>query len=171
MISVTDDDLGSAFQPVVDRLVQYRGWLKGKAELPPLVKNGLELFPQFLSLRPVFESYTIRAADQTTKPLAWDPETTTLAQFRELVGQIWSAGGHSHSSAESWITITQGQTTDRKGKAKESESHEGKLSFIVSPKTSDARWQAIRTMIVEPDVFISRMEQASLPRKWKRLVE
>jgi hypothetical protein len=171
VISVTDDNLDSAFQPLVDDLVHYKAWMEEKAELPPLVSDGLELFPQFLALRPVFEGYTIQAADQTTEPLVWDPETTDVVQFRELVAQVWIAGGQPHLPAESWIVIDQGQPTSRKGKAKKSDPVESKPRFIVSPKTSEAKWQTIRKMIVEPDVFISRLDPTSRPRKLTELSE
>ncbi|KAK4149934.1 hypothetical protein C8A00DRAFT_37465 [Chaetomidium leptoderma] len=167
VVSLPTEDMDFPFQGLADHLGMWKDWLEKRPGVPPL-ENALDLFPQFLSLRPVFEKYTICDADQSTEPLVWDPATTTLAQFRQLVAQVWSAGDHEqpYLPAGSWICITQGRPTKRTTKSKVADAAESKPRFLVGPKleTTEDEWQLICRMITEPDVWVSLQDKKTLPR-------
>ncbi|KAK4237536.1 hypothetical protein C8A03DRAFT_34516 [Achaetomium macrosporum] len=165
VVSMTADDMDSAFQPVVDRLVHWRKWLQEMPRVPP-VADGLSLFPQFITLRPVFGEYTICDADRSAEPLVWDPSATDVARFRRLVARLWSAGDHEQQyvAEASWVGITQGRPKNAAAKGKVSDPTESKPKLLLGPRTTEAEWYAIRSMIVEPDVFVSLVNERNLPR-------
>jgi hypothetical protein len=166
VVSMTADDQDSAFQPVVDRLVHWRNWLQEMPKVPP-VADELSLFPQFITLRPVFGEYTICDADQTAEPRVWDPAGTTLAQFQELVARLWSAGDHEEQyvADKTWVGITQGRPKKATAKGKGPDPTESRPKLLLGPGTTEAEWYAIRSMIVEPHVFVSLVDEGNLPSK------
>ncbi|AEO59805.1 hypothetical protein MYCTH_2308347 [Thermothelomyces thermophilus ATCC 42464] len=163
VVSLTGrDDVDSAFQPLVDRMVRWRKWLESKPGVPP-VTNGLGLFPQFLSIRPVFERYTIRDEGEIHEPVVWNPDTTTVARFRILAGRILAMlSNRTYSSAAAWIAITQSRSTEQAGGGSDPERSRPRL--LISPGTTEEEWQLIRRMIVNPEVFISQLDTRTLPR-------
>jgi hypothetical protein len=167
VVSMTDKDLDAAFRPVVNRLVEWEEFLESKPGVGS-VTSGLGLFPQFLSLRPVFDKYTICDADQTAQPIIWDPDATTLAQLRRLAGRVFAAGPKQpYTPDKSWIAITQGGPAERT-KSGVSDPAESKPRFLVGPETTEEEWQSMTKMIVEPKVFIWLQDKKSLPRKSKQ---
>ncbi|AEO68194.1 uncharacterized protein THITE_2145404 [Thermothielavioides terrestris NRRL 8126] len=165
VVSMTADDPDSAFQPVVDRLVHWKRWLEAMPGVPP-VSNGLGLFPQFIALRPVFDEYTICDGDETAEPLTWDPDATSVSQFRRLVARVWTANASSRRNVptRSWIAITQGRPRKAASKKGSADVAGNKPRLLVGPSTTDTEWYAIRSMIVEPDVFVSPVAETNLPR-------
>ncbi|KAK3305630.1 uncharacterized protein B0T15DRAFT_379455, partial [Chaetomium strumarium] len=166
VVSMTADDQDSVFQRVVDCLVHWRKWLQEMPRVPP-VADGLSLFPQFITLRPVFGEYTICDADRTAEPRVWDPVGTNVAQLRDLVARLWSTSDHEEQYVAdiTWVAITQGRPKKTTGtKDKGSDPTESRPKLLVGPKATEAEWYAIRRMIVEPDVFVSLVDEGSLPR-------
>ena len=160
VVSMTAKDADAAFKPVVDRMVHWKAWIVKMPQVPPS-GDGLSVFPQFLSLRPIFDEYTICDSEQATEPLDWDdPETTTLSQFRRLVKEVLPA-----SVKDSWIGIFQGRQEKGKGRSKGPDHIESKPKLLVGPETTETEWQSIRKLIVEPHVFISLVNKTNLPRK------
>ncbi|KAH6847572.1 hypothetical protein B0I37DRAFT_325941 [Chaetomium sp. MPI-CAGE-AT-0009] len=167
-VSMADkENLDSAFQPVVDLMVEWMDRLtKRLAEkkgVPPAT-DGLRLFPQFLSLRPVFKDYFIMDDKGAIgEPLPWDARTTTLGQFRRLAGRVFSASGQKHlySPDKSWIGITHDLLSEP---IEADDPDDSKPKLLVGPKTTEVEWQSIRKMIVDSLLYISLLDETSLPR-------
>ena len=163
-VSVADrEKLDSAFQPVVDLMVEWVKYLTEKGGVDP-VPNGLGLFPQFLSLRPVFKDYLLGDADGAIEPLSWDPKTTSVAQFRRLAGWVFSTLDQEqlYSPDQSWIAITQGFSVGS------GDPDESKPKLLVGPETTEDEWQSMRKLIVDFSLSISLLDTDNLPRKPKR---
>jgi hypothetical protein len=163
-IPVADEDiLDHSFEELVKDMVRRKQELENLPDRPPTV-NPLIVFPQFFSLRPLFDQYMICDADETTEPVDWDPRTATLAQFQDLVASIWSAAGHEqpYSPDTSWVSITQGRT------ARGVQPAEHKPRLLIRPETDEDEWRGLRKLIVEPEVFISLVDEKSLPRECRQ---
>lgn len=166
VISMTANDQGPAFKQVVDRMTHWKQWLESLPGAPPAV-NGLSLFPQFVTIRPVFKSYSISDASQGGHALQWNPSTTSVAEFRRLASKVLSRGGQKqpYAPANSWLGITQSRPREGSAKTKGHPGGESKPRLLVGPQTSEHEWKSIRRMIVEPEVFVSLVDEQSLPRK------
>lgn len=170
-VPVSDTDGGSwdmAFQPVMELLVGRVGHLTRKKGVDP-VPNGLGLYPQFLSLRPVFKRYLIGDADDVIAPLPWNPNTTTVDQFRHLAGRVFSALASEldeeqlYSHEKSWIAISQGRQIPP-----DNYLDENNPKLLVGPKTTEAEWESMRKLIVDSRLRVSLVDAKRLPRKPKR---
>lgn len=160
-------DRVSRFQPVVDRLAHWKKWLESMPGVPP-VTNGLGLFPQFLTLRPVFRKYHICDAGSGRRLSEWDPETTAVARFRRLVARAWEDARYKlpYSSDKSWISVTQGVPKPMKGaESRTIHPAQSKPSFLIGPDTTETEWREMLAMLVEPQVFVSLVDEKRLPRK------
>lgn len=164
-VPVTDkENLDSAFQPVVGLMVEWVKYLTEKDGVDP-VPNGLGLFPQFLSLRPVFKDYLLGDAEGAIEPLPWDPKATTVDQFRRLAGQVFSTlddPEQFYSPGNSLIAITQGLPIAP------GDPDESKPKLLIGPKTTEDEWQSMRKLIVDFSLSISLLDPNNLPRKPKR---
>jgi hypothetical protein len=164
-VSVTDkENLDSEFQPLMELTVEWVKYLTEKSGVDP-VPNGLGLFPQFLSLRPVFKDYLLGDVDGAIEPVPWDPKTTTVDQFRRLAGQVFSTlddQEQSYSPYKSWIAITQGFPIAS------GDPDESKPKLLVGPRTTEDEWQSMRKLIVDFSLSISLLDTTHLPRKTKR---
>ncbi|GAB1317760.1 hypothetical protein MFIFM68171_07970 [Madurella fahalii] len=169
VVSLTARSLGSEFQPVVDRLVQWKVWLEKMPGVPPTA-NGLSMFPQFITIRPVFERYTVCGVSMGTEALRWDPDSTSITEFRHLMVKIWSKGmgKNSYSSDHSLISITQhrpGAASLRPSTtpAYSMNPHQNKPKLIIGPDTDEDQWWSICRMIVEPEVYVSLVDEERMP--------
>ncbi|KAK3292893.1 uncharacterized protein B0H64DRAFT_464638 [Chaetomium fimeti] len=161
-IPMTGKTMDLAFQPVVDLMVKWMDRLKEKQGVAP-VTDGLGLFPQFLSLRPVFKDYLILDEEQVAEPLPWDPRTTTVDQFRRLAGRVFSKAGQKelYSPDKSWIAIMHYPLG---GPIEACDPSESKPRLLVGPKTTEVEWRSIRKMIVDHILYICLLDKKSLPR-------
>ncbi|KAK4464318.1 hypothetical protein QBC42DRAFT_171476, partial [Cladorrhinum samala] len=171
-----DEDLEAAFEPLVARLTEWKTWLQELPGVPP-VENGLGLFPQFLTLRPVYKQYTIRDIDSPPgSKTTWDLQATDLEGFRRLVGKVWSKGRHGkqYVPGTSWIGIHQGYQgktdTNKTTRGRDpnyfkriASRSESKPKLIVSPLTDEDEWDQIRKLIVDPDIAVSLTDSTTQP--------
>ncbi|KXX81055.1 hypothetical protein MMYC01_202774 [Madurella mycetomatis] len=177
VVSLTARDLDLEFQPIVDHLVQWKAWLGKMPGVLPAA-NGLSLFPQFITIRPVFKRYTICGADIETEALSWNPDLTSMADFRLLMTKIWPKGTDkkAYSSDSSLIGITQ----HRPGAVSIWTSvtliysinpNQNKPKFVAGPDTDYDQWRSICRMIVKPDVLVSLVDGESMPRSGNHDIE
>lgn len=167
IVSLTARNLDLEFRRVVDRLVLWKTRLERKPGVPPAA-NGLGLFPQFITIRPLFKRYIVRGSGAGTKAWLWDPDTSDITKFRLAGAKIPLKGKHgeAYSPENSLIGVTQGGP----GKTSATPSRsvgltEGKSTFVIGPDTDDEEWRWVRRMIVQPEVFVSVVDEDSMPRK------
>ncbi|KAK0611773.1 hypothetical protein B0T14DRAFT_335111 [Immersiella caudata] len=129
------------------------GWHKHiRSRTAPGVKksdSGLGAFPQFLVLRPIFSTYSLFHSRVSGKGVSFNPESTNIKDFRDLVHQILTAKGKKRNSAvdkSTSIVIRQTRTKDWAP---------NKPSFIVHKGTTAQEWQFIRKRIVTPNVIFN----------------
>lgn len=170
-----DEDVEAAFEPLVARLTEWKTWLQEMPGVPP-IENGLGLFPQFLTLRPVYKQYTMRDIDSPGSKIIWDLQDTDLEGFRRLVSKVWSKGRHKkpYIPGTSWIGIHQGHQgkTDKNKTTRGRDPNyfkriasrgESKPKLIVSPFIDEDEWEQIRKLIVDPDIAISLTDSTTQP--------
>ncbi|KAK4159441.1 hypothetical protein QBC43DRAFT_181942, partial [Cladorrhinum sp. PSN259] len=162
-----EEDLDLAFQPLVDRLTEWRDYLEGISDQDIPVENGLSLFPQFLTLRPVYKEYTIRDGDSPGTEMAWNPKSTTADGFRKLAGTFWKedkvlADGRTgrYQPETAWIGIHQGFQAEGKKPSRT----ENRPKLLLSPFADEEEWNQIRKLIVDPEVTISILDASAEPR-------
>ncbi|KAK4102395.1 hypothetical protein N658DRAFT_395566, partial [Parathielavia hyrcaniae] len=157
-------ELEVAFQELAEELTARKVELE---QLPPADVNGLGLLPRFVTIRPTYNTYTICDVDESTEPVDWDPDTTTVDEFRQIVASLWSEGEHEkpYSPWQSGVAIFQGRTAQGTIPA------EYKPKLLVGPKATEEDWTLLRRLIVEPEVFISVLDRTQLPRFGNRKTE
>lgn len=159
VISMDSKSANSAFKKVVDRMVHWRQWLETIKGAPPGA-DPLSMFPQFITLRPVFRHYSIVSAGEKIQPLTWDPNTMNVAEFRNLVTRMWRRsrqGERPIEPDEAFICIKQG--------TEGSDESESKPALLVTPSTTEKEWQSIRSLIVDPEVSVEMVNERDLPSK------
>jgi hypothetical protein len=170
------DELKPAFQPIVDLMTHYRQWLKKLPGVAP-VANGLGLFPQFITVRSIFDKYTITGVDKDTETYDWDPNTCSIAFFRTLVEDVLFSRAFKKQPFELpqryWIGIT--QCHRRRPVARNMGSmgtlphfSEGMPKLLVGPDITENEWRLICRLIVGPKIFVSRVHEGDLPSKEKK---
>ncbi|KAK4445561.1 hypothetical protein QBC34DRAFT_332929 [Podospora aff. communis PSN243] len=112
--------------------------------------SGPNAFPQFIVLRPVFESYTLFHKKAGGKGASFDPKSMTINDFRDLVRKTApksaiEAAGKRKRAAERNPSIVIRQT-----KAKGYAAY--KPSFLVDSFTTEQDWKEIRKRIVMPNI-------------------
>ena len=151
---------------IVKRLSHYPKWLeekRGTINFGNKRLSGLTLFPVFITLRPVFERYslhkTIRLGAVGTE---WDPNSTNLAEFRTLVEKMYASATNKGSGKKAavktkpiyeCITVTQ---TLPKARAPAVD----RPDFVISKTTTEQEWREMRKYIVMPQVTI-KLEAAA----------
>ncbi|KAK3995293.1 hypothetical protein QBC44DRAFT_234386 [Cladorrhinum sp. PSN332] len=168
-----EEDLDLAFLTLANRLKEWRDYLKSLTEkdIPFPAESGLSVFPQFITLRPVYKGYTLRDVDSPdSEPISWDLKTTTIEDFRKLAGTIWKEGKlmkdgqtKTYKQETAWIGIHQGsQDKSAKGGKKVSRAV-SKPKLLVSPFADEEEWKHIRKLIVDPNVSISLLDSSADP--------
>ncbi|KAK3346621.1 hypothetical protein B0T25DRAFT_282452 [Lasiosphaeria hispida] len=153
---------------LVERLIQWKEWLGNKDGVLPF-ESGLGMFPQFITLRPVFKAYLIHdgtgegsdgASHEST---SWQPDANdSLATFRQKVYRLWH-GDEIGLPKDSWISITQlsPEAASPTGTYKHTDT--SKPNFLIGPMTSDAEWREIVKMIISPDIIVHMADERSAP--------
>lgn len=144
--------LDQAFRALAERIGEWLRWLDAK----PKIGNagGLDMFPQFLSIRPVFEEYTLDSIHNLKgRTFTWDPVKTSLGQFRSMAARLLT-DKHDEVDPESlYIVVSQG---------------DGKTGlkpfFLVSPTLDEEEWRLMARMIVEPKVHLALTQEDQFPR-------
>lgn len=154
--------LDGAVKDVTERLLMWKRWLGGKKAFFPAT-NGLHMFPQFLSLRPIFSVNTIRAKNNGSM-VGWEPSTYTLQQFRAAVEELCTGKRSKSGGATSYITVKQG--VDMTGRLQK--VFESKPSLLITPQTDEEAWLCLRNFIVEPEVVVSISRSEEKPGKETR---
>jgi hypothetical protein len=164
VVKMTAKDLAAQFSPVANRLAQWESWLKTKPGVRPAA-DGLSMFPQFITIRPVFKDYTIRGSDTGAKAVIWDPASTSITEFRRFVAEIWPRGIWKTPYTErSWIAITQSRPRKGAGKpAHVTHPEENKPKLLIGPDMEEDEWRLLCRMVVEPEVFIWTVDEQNLP--------
>ncbi|KAK3388621.1 hypothetical protein B0T20DRAFT_511276 [Sordaria brevicollis] len=147
-IQISVDEKGKLDKAGVQKLVELLGhwynWLYEKPGVAP-AETGLDMFPQFVTLQPVYRQYALVAdgdAEQTA--VEWTPLDMTLEEFREfLVNELWQPGKFAvdYDPASSRVRLNQNQLP-------------GAPSLVVTPLTTEYDWERIRDMIVWPDLVV-----------------
>ncbi|KAK0725241.1 hypothetical protein B0H67DRAFT_463190, partial [Lasiosphaeris hirsuta] len=151
---------------LVDRLKQWKEWLEARDVVPPS-KSGLAMFPQFITLRPVFKTYLIhdgaRDSDgENNEAVSWKPDIDSLTTFRQKVYRLWSGEG-GDLSKDTWISITQ-LSPEADFLTGEYQHYDvNKPNFLIGPRTSDVEWREIVKMIVSPDIIVYHADERSAP--------
>ncbi|KAL2268406.1 hypothetical protein VTJ83DRAFT_3252 [Remersonia thermophila] len=154
-IAGSQGDLNGAFAELAGRITQWMAWLGSKPTPPTNGPNGIDLFPQFLTLRPVFEEYTLDDVDFPEHgSWKWNPAALSVDQFRQLAWDILTRRGEGVDEAPErlYINIIQG------------DSDGDKPGFLVAPTLSDAEWRLITRMLVDPEVHLDVADLDRLPR-------
>jgi len=151
--------LEEAENEVAERLLQWGKWLGPKKAFFP-AQNGLQMFPQFISLRPVFSENKIRD-ESTRSTVDWEPSSCSLKQFRAAVEQLCTGKKTKSGGATWYITIQQG--IDPLGYRDHMDV--GKPSFLIKPQMGEEEWSYIRNCIVEPEVAVSISKTPDKPGK------
>ncbi|KAJ4400970.1 hypothetical protein N0V85_005622, partial [Neurospora sp. IMI 360204] len=129
-------------QRLVELLEQWYNWLKEKPGVPP-AKNGLDMFPQFITLQPVYQEYALVCDEDHEQTLQWNPRETSLGGFRGLIEELWSPGRFSvdYYPESSRVRLTQNEL-------------EGAPMLVVLPTTTELEWYKIREMVVWPELVV-----------------
>ncbi len=148
-----------ALLDVSSRLKQWRQWLTQS--------RGLHSFPQFITIRPRFQSYTFfdaEHADQqgVVKPLE-DLQDLELGALHQIVQELWTKGTtHSvpYDRDNVCVQIQQGSPTLHKGGRDHNIQqlamvYRSKPSILVTPRTREHEWNLMRRLIVDPNLYIS----------------
>jgi hypothetical protein len=165
VIPTAGKDLNTAFQPLADLLAKWKKRLAAKPGVPP-APDGLALFPQFLSIRPVFGEYTL-IFPGLGREVIWDPDSTSLEQFRRIVADemAMDLDGQFYSPAASWVGLFQGHPKAPGSSSPRKDHSVNKPRLLVGPTTTDTEWQLICQMIVEPFVSVLLVPEDIFPRK------
>lgn len=163
---VTKKSQHQAAEDVTARLLEWKAWLLGKKAFFP-AKNGLQMFPQFISLRPVFTDNTIRdkISGSATR---WEPLACTLAEFRATVEELCTGKKSKPGRATSSITIEQTGIGPDGGREP---LEEGNPSFVIGSQVDEAGWRHICNFIVVPDVVVSMRKPQDEPIIFGSLVQ
>ncbi|KAK3949734.1 hypothetical protein QBC32DRAFT_377986 [Pseudoneurospora amorphoporcata] len=131
-----------AVQIVAELLEQWYNWLKEKPGVKP-AKNGLDMFPQFITLQPVYREYALVCDEDHEQVLEWNPRETSLDDFRDLVAELWLPGRFSvdYDIESSRVRLTQNGL-------------DGAPMLVVLPTTTEVEWNRIRDMIVWPELVV-----------------
>ncbi|ESA41847.1 uncharacterized protein NCU06930 [Neurospora crassa OR74A] len=129
-------------QRVAELLEQWYNWLKEKPGVPP-AKNGVDMFPQFITLQPVYLDHALVCDEDTEQSLDWNPRETSLAEFRRLIAELWIPGRYSvdYYAQSSRVRLTQNEL-------------DGAPMLVVLPSTTELEWYKIRDMIVWPELVV-----------------
>jgi hypothetical protein len=81
------------------------------------------------------------------------------------------AGGAetTEDADKSWIRIIQSRPEGARPKGKAPQRAGDKPQLLVGPRTTETEWFAIGNLIVELDVFVSRVDENDLPRELQQL--
>ena len=132
----------SAVQRVAELLDQWHKWLIEKPGVRP-ARNGVDMYPQFITLQPVYREYALVCEEDHEHMLDWNPRETTLDDFRDLIGALWSPGRFSvdYDVETSRVRLSQNQI-------------DGAPMLVVSPTTTEVEWIQMRDMIVWPELVV-----------------
>ncbi|KAJ4292850.1 hypothetical protein N0V88_005508 [Collariella sp. IMI 366227] len=155
------EDLEVSFRPLINHMLKMKQLLLSKPVIEPL-KNGLQMFPQFITFRPIFTEYTMCDMLGVTEPVTWSPDSTDVAEFRRLAEWVWSRGKHRRVyMATSNIEIVQGRPKFISQK-KDDARLDSKPKFLITPETSEEEWKWIRKLIIEPEIYINVMNKSNV---------
>ncbi|KAK4132731.1 hypothetical protein BT67DRAFT_450874 [Trichocladium antarcticum] len=168
------DELEPAFKPAMDLLIHYRKWLEQFPGVAPAA-NGLSIFPQFITLRPVYGKYSVGGLEQDFEAAALDLHLLDITTFRERMADMLCEYARNTQPFELperyWIAITQGRRTPpQTAHSTVNHTAESKPKLLIGPDTTEAEWQLIRRMIVDQRLFVSFVDESDLPGKGKRPV-
>ncbi|KAM7194372.1 hypothetical protein V8F33_007260, partial [Rhypophila sp. PSN 637] len=150
-----EDPAKEAAGPIVSRLKFLAAMVNQRKTVSP-AKNGLQMYPSFISVRPVFRDYRIRDASDPDSYISQDPASCSLQQFRRHVRDDL---GIPLDTAP-YIEIRQKpKPADPRLKDRATD----KPRFIITPYTTQNEWHLIRNWIVEPDIYVSVKDTSVQP--------
>ncbi|KAK4217560.1 hypothetical protein QBC37DRAFT_369983 [Rhypophila decipiens] len=151
------DPAKEAAGPIVSRL-RFLVALVNKRKTVKPARNGLQMYPLFISVRPLFRDYKIRAASDPENYVSQDPAGYSLPQFRRLVKNEL---GIPLVEASPYIEIRQ------RPKPAEPDVEKcrvpNKPIFIITPSTTEHEWHVIRNWIIEPNIYVSVKDASVQP--------
>ncbi|KAK0630454.1 hypothetical protein B0T17DRAFT_490104 [Bombardia bombarda] len=139
-MSGTREQRDAVFYKLQERLKNWKDWMEIEKKPVPPANHGLNMFPQFITLRPTFPKYTINVPDRPGGALEWYPDLTGLDQLRTLVAELWKTTDISNS----WIVLSQ-----------EHNANGNKPKLLVGPETSETEWLELRKLIIQPNVIVA----------------
>lgn len=125
---------------------QWYEWLKEKAGVSP-AKNGLDMYPQFITLQPVFREYFLICDEDNERMIDWNPRETSLDEFRDLIAELWTPGKFSVDYDPETFSVRLSQN-----------ALGGAPMLVVKPTTTEMEWYHIRDMIIWPDLVVQVFE-------------
>ena len=147
-----------ALSDVASFLKQWREWLTQS--------RGPHSFPQFITIRPRFASYTFFDAEYADQPgvvkTLEDLLDLELDAFHRIVQELWAKGTHSvpYDQENVCVQIQQGSPALHKGGREHNMQqlamvYRSKPSILVTPRTREHEWNLMRRLIVDPNLYIS----------------
>jgi len=113
---------------------------------------GFMEFPIFLALRPVFGKYLLhRDKGSPEEGIEWDPSSTTLDGFRDLVRSITKPKASKGNFKKKFILVRQTSA--------EEVSMEAKPTFVIRHDTNESQWWAMRKYIVMPQIIVQAVKE------------
>ncbi|KAM7221238.1 hypothetical protein V8F06_003413 [Rhypophila decipiens] len=151
------DPAKEAVGPIVSRL-KFLVALVNKRKTVKPARNGLQMYPLFISVRPLFRDYKIREASDPENCVSQDPAGCSLPQFRRLVKNEL---GIPLVEASPYIEIRQRPKPAEPDVKKRRVPN--KPIFIITPSTTENEWHVIRNWIVEPNIYVSVKDASVQP--------
>lgn len=154
-----------------DLLVQWRDW--------SMENYGLDNFPQFITIRPIYHTTRVFAAADPDKTADYEDCDNlfeyTISDFMDLIERLWSNRHPLGAYDRSYLALSVKQhdfgldTASQQEQKALARVNDTKPEFLITPETSEAEWELLRRQLVVKNLFVDIVDQFSCRRGWSFL--